>query len=110
PEHPRTRSVGRPFFRSHFTGTALLFNRLNPLCPRSRGLERIGIVARFPHNFPLAELENIGDMVDAPTIVGASLDHPDISTTHHTTHGDRWRPRIGLLHRLHVVTTTDALD
>src|SRR5205823_998530 len=91
------------------SSTAYLFNRLDPLCPPSRGLERIGIVARFADNFPLAELENIGDMVDAPTIVGASLDHPDISTTHDTTHGDCWRPRIGLLHRLHVVTTADAL-
>jgi hypothetical protein len=50
-----------------------VFNRLNPLCPPGWGLEGIGIVARFPDNLPLTELENIGAIVDPPMIVGTSL-------------------------------------
>src|SRR6266516_1933305 len=87
----------------------LRLNRLNPLCPPGRGLERIGIVARFPDNLSLTELDDHGHIVDPPTVVGACLYHPDISTAHNTTHGDLWWSRVGILHGLQVVMATDAL-
>src|SRR5436305_15103172 len=100
---------GRPSLWIHLTGSSIRSDRLNPLCSPSWGLERIGIVARFPDNLSLTELDNIDDMVDPPTIVGACLYHPDISTAHNPTHSDRWWPGVGTLHGLQVVTATDAL-
>src|SRR5215471_11570480 len=92
---------GRPSLWIHLTGSIIRSDRLNPLCSPSRSLERIGIVARFPDNLSFTELQDHGYIVDAPTIVGACLYHPDISTAHNPTHGGLWWwPRVGILHGL----------
>src|SRR6266542_2727154 len=85
-------------------------HRLDPLCTPRWGLKGLGIVAGFARDLAVAELDNIGDVVDPPVVIARRLDDPDLATAHNATQCKLRRSWVGVLHRFQVVSPPNALS